>query len=317
MRPSGQKSVLGRFFVWAAALHVLSYLGLVTAAQAAGDESAIARGAYIFRAAGCLTCHTDTKNKGAPLAGGRALTTPFGTFYSPNITPDPVHGIGAWSDADFIAALRQGRAPDGRHYYPAFPYPSYTGMSARDMRDLKAYLFSRPAVATPNRAHDLKFPFGFRAALWPWKLLFFTEGRRVEDPGKDARWNRGAYLVENLGHCGECHTPRNFLGAVDQDLNLAGNATGPDGKKVPNITPHPGKGIGDWSESDLMYYLKTGFLPDGDFAGGAMVDVIQESTGFLSGEDRAAIASYLFSLAPISSPGPGSLDEIAPDPPAY
>ncbi len=304
-RSPGRKACGGRPFIWAAA--ALFHLGLATlaAGPAAGAEPAVARGEYIFRAAGCLTCHTDTKNKGAPLAGGRALPTPFGTFYTPNITPDPVHGIGAWSDADFITALREGLAPDGSHYYPAFPYPSYTGMNERDMRDLKAYLFSRPAVATPNRAHDLKFPFGFRFALWPWKLLFFTEGRRIEDPSKDAQWNRGAYLVENLGHCGECHTPRNFLGAVDRERRLAGNPVGPEGKKVPNVTPHPGNGIGDWSKSDLTYFLKTGFLPDGDFAGGAMTDVIQESTGFLSDEDRAAVARYIFGLPPISGPGAG------------
>ncbi len=299
----------GRSYIRAAAVLLVLGLGSVEPARAAGDESAIVRGEYIFRAAGCQACHTDSKNKGAPLAGGRALATPFGIFYSPNITPDPVHGIGAWSDDEFIAALRKGRAPDGRHYYPAFPYPSYTGMNARDMRDLKSYLFSRPAAATPNRAHDLKFPFGYRFTLWPWKLLFFTEGYRVEDPDQDARWNRGAYLVENLGHCGECHTPRNFLGAADRERRLSGNPAGPDGKKVPNITPHSDQGIGGWSETDLTYFLKSGFLPDGDFAGGAMTDVIEESTSYLNDEDRAAVASYLFSLPPIARLGSGSQAE--------
>ena len=269
------------------------------AAQSAQDAS-LERGAYIFHAAGCLACHTAVESGGAPLAGGRPLATPFGTFYAPNITPDRTHGIGAWSDEDFIRALRKGVAPDGRHYYPSFPYTSYTGMSERDMRDLKAYLFSQAPVARPNTPHDLGFPFGFRPLLWPWKLLFFSEGRRVEDPARDAPWNRGAYLVEHLGHCGECHTPRNALGALQHDRAMAGNPSGPEGKKVPNITPQKDGGIGDWSESDLTYFLKIGFLPDGDFAGGAMTEVIENSTSRLSDEDRGAIARYLFSL-----PSPG------------
>jgi mono/diheme cytochrome c family protein len=266
---------------------------------AAMAEPSIERGAYIFRAAGCLTCHTDAKNKGAPLAGGRAFETPYGTFYSPNITPDKDQGIGAWSEDDFLRALREGIAPDGSHYYPAFPYTSYTGMSERDMRDLKAYIFSRAPAATPSRPHELKFPFKYRILMWPWKLLFFDEGRRVEDPSKDSRWNRGAYLTEHLGHCGECHTPRNFLGAVKRDRVLGGNPSGPDGRKVPNITPHPERGIGGWSQSDVTFFLESGFLPDGDFAGGAMTDVIEESTSHLSDEDRQAIAIYLFSLPPV------------------
>ncbi len=306
--PLGQRRIGGGLAKRAAAVLVPVCLSLGLAGGPAhgqatdGDPAAVERGAYVFRAGGCLACHTDMKNKGAPLAGGRALETPFGTFYSPNITPDPTHGIGSWSDADFIRALREGLRPDGAHYYPAFPYPSYTGMSERDMRDLKAYLFSQEPAAVPNRPHELGFPFGYRIALWPWKLLFFEPGRRAEDPSKDAQWNRGAYLVEHLGHCGECHTPRNLLGAVQRDRRMAGNPSGPDGKKVPNITPHPDQGIGDWSDSDLTYFLKTGFLPDGDFAGGAMTDVIEESSSHLSDEDRAAIAAYLRSLPPIAGP---------------
>ncbi len=300
----GQKRIGGWLARRAAAFLLLLSLaaGQAQAQNAGSDPAAVERGAYVFRAGGCLACHTDAKNKGTPLAGGRALETPFGTFYTPNITPDPVHGIGAWSEADFIRALREGVRPDTANYYPAFPYPSYTGMSERDMRDLFAFLLSQPAASVPNRAHELNFPFGYRIALWPWKLLFFEAGRRVEDPARDAQWNRGAYLVEHLGHCGECHTPRNFLGAVKRDSLLAGNPSGPDGKKVPNITPDSKDGIGDWSDSDVTYFLKSGFLPDGDFAGGAMTDVIDESTSHLSDEDRAAIAAYLRSLPPLSGP---------------
>ena len=286
----------------AAALFLAAMSASGAFAQGVPDDEAVARGAYIFRAAGCLACHTDTKNKGAPLAGGRALATPFGTFYTPNITPDPVHGIGAWSDADFLRALGEGVAPDGRHYYPAFPYTSYTGMTERDALDLKAYLFAQPAVGQPNRAHDLKFPFGFRFLMVPWKVLFFEAGSRVGDPARDAKWNRGAYLVAHLGHCGECHTPRNFLGGIDRDRPLAGNPNGPDGKKVPNITPHREAGIGKWRASDITYVLKSGFLPDGDYVGGAMTEVVEEGTSHLNDADRAAIADYLMNLEPF--PGP-------------
>ena len=227
--------------------------------------------------------------------------TPFGTFYTPNITPDEKTGLGNWTEADFLQALKHGRAPDGSAYYPAFPYPSYSAMTDEDAKALFAYLRTVPQIAQENRAHELDFPFGWRWLAGLWQTLYFTPHAFKPDPERDAGWNRGAYLVQALGHCGECHTPRGWLGALDQDQALAGNPSGPDGKKVPNITP--GKdGIGDWSASDIAWYLKTGFLPDGDFAGGAMEEVISEGTGKLSDEDRAAIADYLLSLPPL--PGP-------------
>lgn len=268
-------------------------------AFAAADPEAIARGGYIFRAAGCYACHTDAKHKGAPLAGGRALVTPFGTFYTPNITPDPDQGIGGWSDQDFIQALRQGIAPDGRHYYPAFPYPSYSGMTDRDILDLKAYLLAQEPVVQANQAHVLSFFFSFRQPIALWKALFFDPVPFQPDPGKSQAWNRGAYLVRHLGHCGECHTPRNILGAKNADRSLGGNPVGPDGKKVPNITAHQKSGIGAWRDSDVAYFLKTGFLPDGDVAGGAMTEVIEESTSHLTDADRAAIVMYLKTLPPL------------------
>ncbi|HEY5598718.1 MAG TPA: cytochrome c, partial [Kiloniellales bacterium] len=177
---------------------------------------AVARGAYVFRAAGCYACHTDSKNKGAPLAGGRALVTPFGTFYTPNITPDPATGIGAWPVADLARALREGLAPDGSHFYPAFPYTSYTGMIDQDVGDLRAYLMAQPPVVQANRPHELYLPFRLRALVSVWKWLFFTPGRLAEEPTRDAAWNRGAYLVQALGHCGECHTPRDALGGLNK-----------------------------------------------------------------------------------------------------
>jgi mono/diheme cytochrome c family protein len=269
------------------------------AARVAADE--VERGAYLFRAGLCAGCHTDIKGGGRPLAGGAAIVTPFGTFYGPNITPDPDHGIGRWSDADFIRAMREGVAPDGGHYYPAFPYTSFTHMVDADLLALKAYIFTLPPAAVPSRGHDLDFPFGFRWLMWVWKLLFFTPGTFTPDPARSADWNRGAYLVEAPGHCGECHTPRGYLGAMDREMAYAGTVDGPEGKAVPNITPDRETGIGEWSEVDLTYFLDTGLLPDGDVAGGLMGGVIREGTGRLTPEDRRAIAIYLRALSPIAN----------------
>ena len=262
----------------------------------------VVRGGYVLRAAGCVSCHTDHKNKGPPLAGGRALPTRFGTFYPPNITPDTETGIGGWSIEDLARALREGLTPEGSHYYPAFPYTSYTGMSDQDVGDLWAYLMAQPPVARANIPHELTLPFRFRPVLGIWKSLFFEPGRFVDDSAKDKVWNRGAYLVNALGHCRECHTPRNVLGGVDNSRRLAGTAKGPQGKKVPNITSHPKDGIGVWSESDIVFFLKTGFYPDGDVAGGAMAEVIDDGTSQISDADRAAIAAYLRDLRPLSGP---------------
>lgn len=273
-------------------------------AAPAGDagDPALARGAYLFAAAGCEGCHTDVKNKGALLAGGRALNTPFGTFYPPNITADVETGIGGWSDEDFQRALRDGLSPSGEHLYPAFPYTSYTGMSDDDMRALKAYIFSLPPVRQENREHELGFPFNWRFLLGGWKMLNFTPGAMQPEAAKSAGWNRGAYLVEALTHCGECHTPRGALGGLDRDLWLSGTTDGPDGDKVPNITPDETTGLGAWSTSQITGVLRTGLLPDGDVVGSAMGEVVQNSTSRLNDDDRAAIAEYLQALTPIANP---------------
>lgn len=291
-------AVLATLLVFVAAARAQS--GAETTEESLSDP-AVARGAYVFRAAGCLACHTDSKGGGAPLAGGLALKTPFGTFYSPNITPDPATGIGSWSEADFVRALRHGTSPDGDPYYPAFPYTSYTGMADQDMRDLFAYLMSQPPVARANRAHELDFPYSLRFTLGIWKAMFFEAGAFQPLAGKDAQWNRGAYLVRHLGHCGECHSPRGFLGAVDAAQELAGNPQGPDGGKVPNLTPGPG-GLGDWSESDIAYALKSGITPDGDFLSDSMGEVIDNATSQMTDEDLAAITLYLKGLPPLPTP---------------
>ena len=280
-------------------IRTLTLLAAVTVATPVIAQSGDAeRGAYMLVAAGCVACHTVLKD-GAFLAGGRELKTDFGSFFTPNITPDPETGIGNWSDEDFIRAMKKGVSPDGGRYYPTFPYTSYTRMTRQDMLDLKAYLDTVPPVRNAVPDHDLAFPFGIRASMIGWQLLFFDDTPFEADTTKSDAWNRGAYLVNGPGHCGECHTPRNLLGVVDSGRPLAGNANGPEGDAVPNITPHS-SGIGGWSEDDIVSMLEVGLLPDGDFAGGAMTDVIEESTSKLSEDDRKAIASYLLSLPPLA-----------------
>jgi mono/diheme cytochrome c family protein len=275
---------------------LLAASSVAVAATAVADDSAVRRGEYVFRVAGCLGCHTDVKAKGPALAGGRALKTPFGTFYSPNITPDPTHGIGAWSEADFRQALRHGVAPDGSHYFPAFPYAAYTRMADADVAALWAYLRTQPAVAVANNAHDLSFPFNLRFMVGAWKWLYFEAGAFAPDPTRPDSWNRGAYLVEALGHCGECHTPRTWLGGLDGDRRMAGTRDGPEGEKVPNITPEPVTGIGNWSDSELSDLFRIGMLPDGDFAGSVMAEVVEHSTQYLTPDDQQAIIAYLRAL---------------------
>ena len=276
-------------------------LTLLFSAAGRADQAQLDRGAYIFSAADCGACHTNVKEKGPPLAGGRPLKTPFGTFYTPNITPDPDTGIGRWSDADFMRALRRGVSPGNNHYFPVFPYGSFTKMTDQDILDLKAYLFSLPAVSQANREHDIDFPFGWRFSVWFWKQMNFTEGPFVPDAGRTAEWNRGAYLVEALAHCGECHTPRGWLGGLDTSLAMSGTAAGPEGQKVPNITPDKETGIGGWSPTDVVRVLRTGQLPNGDFVGSLMGEVVN-GTSKLTDADRQAIAVYLQSLPPIADP---------------
>lgn len=269
--------------------------------EAAPDaDGAIARGKYILRAAGCVTCHTADKEEALPLAGGRRLVTPFGTFNTPNITPHQTLGVGQWSEMDFLRALTHGVSPAGRPYYPAFPYTSYAGMTPQDARDLFSYIRSLSPVANAVPQHELAFPYNIRMALWPWRWLYFEPVTFEPDPDKSKAWNRGAYLVNHLGHCGECHTPRNAFGAKNESRHLAGNPEGPEGKAVPNITPHADDGIGGWDTADITFFLKTGFLPDGDVAGGGMNSVIEDSTSHLTDRDLEAIATYLKAVEPVA-----------------
>lgn len=258
-----------------------------------------AKGRYVFYASGCASCHAAPGAKGDEkliLSGGLGLKTPFGTFYAPNISPDPEHGIGGWTAVQFVNAVARGVAPDGSHYYPAFPYPSYQRMRLTDLVDLKAFLDTLPPSAGEAPPHDLPLPVRLRRGLGLWKLLYMDYAPFTPAPGGDDRLNRGAYLVNGPGHCGECHTPRDLLGGPDPDWAFSGGPA-PEGKgTVPNITPH-GDGIGEWSLQDIAIALKTGLLPEFETFGGAMI-AVQENLAELTDRDREAIAVYLKSLPP-------------------
>ena len=302
--PSGAKSksssrVARSCRAAATPLLLAAALAVTVPAGSAAEDGSVERGAYLTRAGGCISCHTDKKSEGATLAGGRALKTPFGTVYSPNITPDRETGIGAWSDEDFLNALQSGLNPDGDHYFPAFPYTTYTKMSDADALAIKAYLFSLEPVSRENREHELQAPFGWRWTIGPWKELYFNEGRFESDPERDEGWNRGAYLVEALAHCSECHTPRNSAGALDREMWMAGTEDGPEGRSASNITSDPETGIGGWSEKKLAFFLKTGTKPDYERAKNLMAEAIEEGLSHLSDDDLAAIALYIKSLPPI------------------
>ena len=273
---------------------------LLAAVNALAQDDLVGRGQYLVYAGGCISCHTEDSDDAVPLAGGRAMESPFGTFYSPNITPDHKTGIGRWSDDDFVGAFWEGVSPEGEHYFPAFPYTSYTGVSREDLLTMKAYLFSLEPVQKESKEHELAWYMSTRLAAGAWKELNFDGLRFVPDAAQDDQWNRGAYLVRHLGHCGECHTPRSNLGVLQTDQEMAGNELGDE--TIPNITQHRVDGIGRWSTSDIEYFLDIGMLPDGDFAGGSMGAVIEENTSKLSREDRLAIAAYIKSVPTRETP---------------
>jgi mono/diheme cytochrome c family protein len=299
--------MLRRLFL-AAVVAVIAGLALfwwitIPATVAAGALPAyqpnLANGLTTFNAGGCSSCHAVPKQDDRlKLGGGLAIPSPFGTFYAPNISPDPNDGIGRWSEADFVTAVLKGASPQGTHFFPAFPYPSYAHAKIEDARDLFAYLKTLAPVAGKVRDHDLPFPFNIRRNVGVWKFLFMDGKPLVADPGRSAQWNRGAYLVNSWGHCAECHSPRNFLGGIVTAQRFAGGPN-PEGEGwVPNITQ---KGLSDWSAKDIEYFLETGQMPDGDSAGGSMVRVIK-NTSQLSAEDRAAIAEYVKTLPPVEGP---------------
>lgn len=285
--------------VGAAAFWWLTVPAVVPASTLPTYTPNLANGLVVFNAGGCSSCHAvPGQPDRTKLGGGLAIASPFGTFYVPNISPDPADGVGRWSEADFVTALTKGTSPEGTHYFPAFPYTSYQHARMSDLRDLFAYLKTLPPVSGKVRAHDVRFPFDIRRDIGIWKLLFMDGRPFVADAAKSPQWNRGAYLVNALGHCAECHSPRNFLGGIVASQRFAG---GPDPEGhgwVPNITQ---KGLAEWSENDIAYFLETGMMSDGDSAGGSMASVIK-NTSQLSAEDRAAIAAYVKSLPPVEGP---------------
>lgn len=272
---------------------------LLASAVWAQEMTASQRGQVIFQATGGCSCHTDLKRSGPFMAGGRPIKTPFGTVYSTNITPAQTTGLGAWSDADFLHAMTRGTGPKVGHYLPVFPYTSFTNMTAQDVYDLKAYLFSIPPVEQPNPPHELPFPFNWRWPLLLWKWLFFRPGPFAPQTAQTPEWNRGAYLATALSHCGECHTPRNVLGGLKQSMAYAGSVEGPEGELAPNITPDPETGIGNWSQADVVWYLQTGLKPNGDDTQGLMSEVIEHGYKHLPEQDLRAIATYLKTRPPI------------------
>lgn len=277
---------------------MLALLAVTPRGSSATLSDAVARGAYLAAAAGCGKCHTDAEHKGAPYAGGRTLGTPYGAIVTPNITPDRRTGIGGWRFPDFEKAMRWGIAPDDSHYLPAFPFPYYNRLSRNDLGDLWAFLHTIAPVSRSNHSGG-RAPFAAaRAAVTVAASPF--RGPWRPDPSRDAVWNRGAYLVATIGRCGDCHTPRNWLGAPIPERALAGVPAARGGHAVPNITPDKKTGIGRWSIADIVTLLTDGQLPDFDFVGGAMSEIV-DNTSHLDAADRRAIAVYLQALKPVRS----------------
>jgi mono/diheme cytochrome c family protein len=274
-------------------------------AGAPTSATVVARGEYLTKAADCIACHT-VGETGKPFAGGVAFKLPFGTIYSSNITADPTYGIGAYTDDDFVRAVREGLRRDGQHLYPAFPYTSYTQLSRDDVLAIKAYLWTLPPAAEPNRPNELGFPFSQRWAMTFWNAAFFKSARFAADPAKSAEWNSGAYLATALGHCAECHTPRNFGFGLEHGRELAGEEL--QGWRAYNITSDPQYGIGSWSDDQIQAYLTTGRAPTHASAGGPMLEAVAHSLQFLNPTDATALVAYLRTAPAHEGKHPISID---------
>ncbi|MFM9915049.1 MAG: c-type cytochrome [Rhizobacter sp.] len=284
---------------------------LPSATGAQADAGPVARGAYLARAGNCMACHT--ARGGEPYAGGRGIDTPFGTVYSSNLTPDADTGLGRWSAPQFWRAMHHGRSADGRLLVPAFPYPSTTQVTRADSDALYAYLRGVPAVRQPAKAHDLRFPFDTQAALAVWRALYFKPGVFEPDAARSAEWNRGAYLVQGLGHCNACHAQRNALGATAGPLDLGGGLIPIQNWYAPSLTDPREAGVADWAAADIVALLKAGVVDRGGAlvtASGPMGEVVLRSTQHLSDADLGAMATYLKTL------GTGTADTTAPASPS-
>jgi mono/diheme cytochrome c family protein len=288
--------VFGTLILASSVAWVLTEPRRIDANELAGLSPDLERGAYVYTAAGCASCHAGETGEGDTLSGGMEFPSDFGTFYAPNISPDKTHGIGEWSVYDLANAILHGTSPEGTHYYPAFPYNSYANVQLSDVVSLHAYMQTLPMSDTPSKSHDLGFPLNMRRSVGGWKLLFGQSAGswQVTDPNMSKADVKGQYLVEALAHCSECHTPRNALGAMDMSRFLGG-APNPSGNgTVPNITP----GTLTWSMQEIAEYLDSGFTPDFDSAGGHMAHVV-ENFAKLEQSDRDAVASYLKRVAPV------------------
>jgi mono/diheme cytochrome c family protein len=262
-----------------------------------GSHAEIERGRYLAQAGDCAACHT--AEGGQPFAGGRAVPTPFGVIYSTNITPDPSTGIGNWTSDDFYRAMHEGIAPGGEHLYPAFPYPWYTKLTRADVDAIRSYLATLAPVHEQNRPTDLPWPFSVREVMSAWNALYFKQGTFQSNPQKSAEWNLGAYLVEGLGHCGACHSPKNFAGAPKRDKAFQGGYG--ENWYATSLGGDLHDGLGQWSTDDIVQYLKTG-VNKRAAAFGPMSEVVHDSTQHLDEKDLHAIAVYLKDLPPHESP---------------
>ena len=280
-------------------LAVLAMLALLTdssrlaIAAPAGDHDLVAKGEYLAHAGDCIACHTNPG--GALFAGGFPMATPFGTIYSSNITPDPTTGIGSWTADQFYGAMHTGRFPDGGLIYPAMPFASYTKVTREDCDAIFAYLRSVPPVHQPNRPNDLRFPFNNRQLILGWRILFFQEGEYQPDRTKSAEWNRGAYLVEGLGHCSMCHTPINALGGSSQSQAFEGGLIPMQNWYAPSLTSNKEAGLGEWSIEEIVDLLRIGVSHRGAVYG-PMAEVTYDSLQYLNDTDVRAMAVYLKSL---------------------
>ena len=296
--------MLRRLLLWAAGVAVLGLAAFwfltipaTVPTGALGPHTPdLANGKEMLLIGGCSSCHAVPKQEDSTrLGGGLGLVSSFGTFYVPNISPDTKDGIGGWTEAQFVTALTKGTSPEGEHLFPIFPYTSYQRMKVDDVRDLLAYIRTLPPVAGKSRDHDAPFPFNIRRLVGGWKLLFLDGGTFASDTSQSAQWNRGAYLVNGPGHCAECHSPRNRVGAIVTGKRFTGSPTPYGQSGFPNITQLK---LEKWSEPEIAETLATGMTADGDRVGGPMVEVVH-NTSQLSAEDRAAMAAYIKSLPPL------------------
>lgn len=262
--------------------------GMPSAAYPATSDQ-LERGKLLAGLGSCVACHTAEGEGAPPLAGGHKLETSFGTFYGSNLTPDPNTGLGNWTEADFFRAMRYGRAPSGRRYYAAFPYAAFSGMTDADLRALWVWLKAQPPVARENLPHQVKGIYGTELARAVWQFRSLKPGPIPAEEHKSAAWNQGRYFAETIGHCGECHTPRDGLGTLDASRAYEGTRYEPERRRAPSLTPARRS---DWNVSDWVTFFETGMSTDGDIVAGHMRVIVEEGTARLSKEERAALATY-------------------------